>query len=126
VPDPAENGISVTQVRFRLNSESSLDEVRLASEHKKVEQDAPPFATFLWLQKLHNLILSVYRNIVELACTSIDPVITSLMKPEPLFDLNNNEDREAEEHNWDVYSRQIARSTKETLRGFGLLRTRRQ
>jgi hypothetical protein len=108
VPDPAESGVGVAKVKFRvqqhqhhpqdqrdfeLTEESSSQPDATPAEcqprqtqaqaqaHDAEEALNPNYTSFLWLQKLHNLVLRIYRAIVALACASIEPVIAALMQP---------------------------------------------
>jgi hypothetical protein len=106
VPDPAESGVGVAKVKFRVQQHqhhsqdqgdfelaeesSSLPDAALAERqpaqtqvqaHDAEEALTPNYMSFLWLQKLHNLVLRIYRAIVALACASIEPVIAALMQP---------------------------------------------
>ncbi len=104
MPDPAESGVGVAKVKFRVQQHqhhaqdqgdfelaeesSSLPDATLAERQPTQAQvddgeeaPTPNYTSFLWLQKLHNLVLRIYRAIVALACASIEPVIAALMQP---------------------------------------------
>jgi hypothetical protein len=133
VPDPAESGVGVSKVKFRVpGSEQGASEVLVEKDDALVAN----YTSFLWMQKLHNLILSVYREIVALACASIEPVINALMQPRrpqgplqlgyqhaALSRPGGESDPKAQQEEA-AGIRTFARSTRETLRGLGFMKTK--
>jgi hypothetical protein len=134
VPDPAESGVGVSKVKFRVpGSEQGASEVLVEKDDALVAN----YTSFLWMQKLHNLILSVYREIVALACASIEPVINALMQPRrpqgplqpgyqhaALSRPGGSESDPKAQQEEAAGIRTFARSTRETLRGLGFMKTK--
>lgn len=137
--------MSITKVKFRLPDKGE------GEAEQNQEMPTATYTSFLWLQKLHNLVLRIYSSVVKSAYASVEPVIAALMQQPPPASLKSSSwspshsdadssgqssessdsrghghhnQHQTPPHEAEVGIRMLARSTRETLRGLGFLKAK--